>query len=87
MKCLFMNNGPPSSTHRASTLQAKIGFRCAQMSASKLLSTNITLWEGPLLPFARTPLLMLLGVALTRRWGHFSVHLGSLMSSIMAMCF
>ena len=81
------NSGLPRSIHRASILQAKIGFRCIQMSTIRLLSTNTEFWVGPLFLFSRTPLLKLSVASGASKWGHFSVSLGSLMRSMMALCF
>ena len=66
-------------------LQARDGFRCTKIPASRLSSINIAFWVGPLLPFEMTSLLKLLTAACARRWGHFSVSLGSLMRSMMAL--
>ena len=81
------NSGFPSSMHIASMLQAKAGFRCTKISSSRLSSANITFWVGPLLLFATTSLLMLSALSCARRWGRLPVSLGSLMVSMMALCF
>ena len=75
LKCLYMdsglrrryNSGFPRGMHKASMFQAKAGFRHSQMPASNLSSVNMAFWVGPLLPFARIPLLILSDVVLTRR--------------------
>ena len=93
LMCLFMDSGfrrrcdsgLPRSVHRDSMLQARDGFRCTKIPASRLSSINIAFWVGPLLPFDTRPLLKLSSTSCTRRWGHFSVSLGSLMRSMIAL--
>ena len=57
------------------------------MSSSKLLSTTMAFWAGPLLTFTTTHFLILLAVAYTKRWGDLSVYFGSFMRSMRALCF
>ena len=81
------NSGLPRKMHRDLMLQAKTGFRCSQMSASRLSSTSIEFWVGPHFLFAMTPLLILSAVPYSRRWGCLSMYFDSLMRSMRALCF
>ena len=80
------NSGLTKSMRRASMLQARIGFKCVQMSASRLSSTNISFLLSARFPFALMPLLTLSVLAFTVRHGDLSVSLGSFMRSTIVLC-
>ena len=61
----------PKRMHIVSMLKDRSGFKCTQMSASRLSSTNIAIWVGPLLPFAMPSLLMLSDTPYTPGVGAF----------------
>ena len=56
------------------------------MSTIRLSSANISFLVDFLVLSALTPLLKLLVVACTRRWGHLSVSLGRLAGLTIALC-
>ena len=58
----------PKRVNNTSTLVAKAGRRCDQMSASRLLSTSIVFFIGPQVLFKKTPRLRLSLVAEIRRY-------------------